>query len=54
MHGNAYYHLDTCNLLDLEMLFKGKQHLGVMLKGRRWAKAKARIKRLDREKIVKI
>jgi hypothetical protein len=35
-------------------LFKGKPHLDGLLKGRRWAKAKARIKRLDREKIVKI
>jgi hypothetical protein len=53
------YHSDTCNLSDLEELFSGKPHLEVMLKGRRWSRVKAKLKkegrpkrlRVDREKV---
>ena len=46
---NTYYHSDTCNLPDLEEVFKGKPYLEVLLKGRRWVKVKARIKRVNRK-----
>lgn len=32
----------------LEELFKEKPHLGVLLKGRRWGRVKARLKRVSR------
>lgn len=48
---NTYSHSDTCNLPDLQMLFKGNPHLEVLLKGRRWARTKARIRKVSRTKI---
>ena len=48
MNDNTYYHSDNCNLSDLKELFKDKSHLEVLLKGRRWAKMKARIKKIKR------
>jgi hypothetical protein len=30
-------------------LFNGKLHQGALLKGRKWAKVRARVKRLNRE-----
>jgi len=48
MNDNTYYHSDMCNLPDLEELFKGKPHLEVLLKGRRWGRVRARIKKVNR------
>ena len=53
MVANTYYHSDTCNLPDLEEPFKCKPHLGGMLKGRRWAKVKAKLKKEGRPKGLK-
>ena len=47
---NTYYHSDTCNLPDLDGLFRGKTHLEGLLNERKWGRVKARIKRLDRAK----
>jgi hypothetical protein len=40
---NTYYHSDSCNLPDLEELYKGKPHLEKLLKGRKWTRVRARI-----------
>lgn len=49
MGGNTYYHSDMCSLPDLEMEFKGKPHLGMLLKDRRWVRFRARIKKENRK-----
>jgi hypothetical protein len=42
MNDNTYYHIGGYYLPDLEELLKGKPHLEVLLKGRRWARVRAR------------
>jgi hypothetical protein len=49
MNGNTYYHSDSCNLPNLEELFKEKPHPGVLLKGRRWRRIRARINRFRKK-----
>jgi len=36
-------------MTDLRKLFKGKPHLEVLLKGRRWVRVKARITKIKRD-----
>jgi hypothetical protein len=56
---NTYYHSDKCYFPYLEEAFREKPHLETLLKSRRWAKVKAKLKkegrpkrlRVDREKV---
>ena len=43
MNDNTYYHSDSCNLTDLDELFKGESHLEALLKGRRWSRVRAKL-----------